>query len=883
MKSYLSFVNRFPRLILAGLLVVTLFFFLQLPSLTMDSNPYLLPEDHPARKTILDMQKEFTGTYDAVLIALYNKEGVFNPITLAATYEFTQSARRLILVNDADAQYLQELGRRYGSEFATLVEGILRGGLEQNDYLQALALRDAGLQLPLTATERSFLEFLPHRINPIKELAGLAATENIVDRNGTLVVHYSLHGRNTPPEVVREEVMANAMMVGGSVSADEKVTLVVVELAIKQEDAEGQLRAYDAFRKIVDDYAAKYPELLAQNEIHIAGVPIFMAEQKKLMDRDLGTLLPVVVAMVTVILVAFFRRPLGVMLPLVNVLMATIWTLGLMAVLHVPMDLITSILPVFLITICGADAIHMMSEYYTQRAIGSTPKEAVSNTLRIMVSPVILTTVTTMVGFLASTSTNISNIQSFGIFMVVGLTSAQIISLLLIPAWIGVFGQWRIQKPATMSTDKAEHAKHEWLGAALERILAPVLRHRRPVAVLFLVALAGLGWQATRINVEDAGSSYFAEGNIFRTADEFVNSHVAGTSPGWISVGTPGERSMLTVDRVTFIDKLDQFLRDQDHVTYTYSLAKYVKRINYVMNGMNPAYDRLPGHAERVTSIDPETGASIQETIAGDDIISQAILMYENGGGSDLTNVLNNSFSSAITLFTMNTTRASEYQAFLSKLNGWLAENQPSDLSVAIGGTPVIWTGVLHEIIKGQLVSILLGLAAVSVVLVLWLRSWRHGVIAALPLGCTLITYYGIMGLAGIDLNIGTAIISFLIVGIVDYSVHYLHRIRHALSLGMGLDCAVLYAIRHSGQSIVFNVLVFSLGFLSLLASDFTPIVNLGTLVAMALSISGFMSIFVISLLAPLFLSNDSVGARTGPGHEVPIIPTVKTSPEISS
>ena len=54
MITYLRFVNRFPRLILIALLAVTVYFFLQIPRLTMDSNPYLLSEEHPARKTILD-------------------------------------------------------------------------------------------------------------------------------------------------------------------------------------------------------------------------------------------------------------------------------------------------------------------------------------------------------------------------------------------------------------------------------------------------------------------------------------------------------------------------------------------------------------------------------------------------------------------------------------------------------------------------------------------------------------------------------------------------------------------------------------------------------------------------------------------------------------
>lgn len=848
MATYLRFVERYAKLILAALALLTVYFAASLGKLTADSNPYLLSEEHPARRTILDMQREFTGTYDAVLVALYNEAGVFNPTTLAAVHSLTEAARRITLADATDAAQLRALGERYASaapELQATIQGILAGGLEPNDFFAAERLVEQAQSLDLGPAERAFLGFLPRRLNPIKELAGMAATENILMRDGALIVRPSLRGTELDPERVRDEIMGNELMLNGVVSKDEKVALVTVELFVKQDDAEGQLRAHAAFAALVDDYRRQHPEL--QDDVRIAGVPIFIAEQKKLVDRDLGTLFPLVVGIVALILIGYFRRPLGVILPLLNVVMCSIWTLGLMAVLRAPLDLVTSVLPVFLVTICGADAIHIMIEYYSQRRAGAAPRAAMRETMRVMVSPVVLTTATTVAGFLFSTSTNISSIRSFGIFMAVGLVVAQIISLLLIPAWLSL-GKAQPLDPARAP------ARRELLGPTLERAFRALLRRRKPVLAGFAFVLAGAGVLATRINVEDAGADYFASDNPFRLADEFVNRHIAGTSPGWIAVEGQGPGDLLRVESVEFVDRLDQFLQRQPHVTYGYSLAKYVKRMHLVMNDMDPAYNRLPQQVERIRSLDPGTGAELTEELAGKDIIAQSVLMYENGGGSDLSNVTNADYSKAVTMFTLNTTRASEYKQFLGALEGWLASNTPPGLRTVIGGTPVIWSGVLDEIIQGQVTSILLALSAVALVLMLWLRSVKLGILASLPLAATIVAYYGIMSALGIDLNIGTALISFLVVGIVDYSVHFLHRIRDQLAQGDELDAAVLYAVRHSGKSIVFNVVLFSLGFLALIASEFTPIVHLGLLVALALTISGFMSLFLIALLAPVFL-----------------------------
>lgn len=856
METYLKFVDRWSRTILLVLFSITVFFGAQLGNLTNDSNPYLLPESHSARKSILDMQQEFSGTFDAAMVVVHNEKDIFNRTTLDAVYELTTSFRKLMLASESDGVYLSQLADKYSAqvpEFRSLSEQILKDGLSQSDFFAADELLQKTNQLPLTHAEAAFLAYFPRRLNPIKEMAGLAATDNIFTEDGTLKIFKSLHDKEVPAEQIKREVQGNELMVNSVYSPDNKSTMITVELFVKQDDADGQVRAYEAIKSLIDDYRARHPEFT--DEVYIAGVPIFIAEQKKLTDADLETLLPIVLLIVGAILVVFFRRPMGFVLPMVNVIMCTIWTLGMMSLLREPMDLVTSALPVFLITICGADAIHMMNEYYTHHNKGLPPRDAVKKSLRAMFSPIVLTTVTTVTGFLFSTSTNISSIQSFGIFMAVGLVTAQIISLLLIPAWLNLTKGQR--KPDAQKESGREH-----LGELLAHFFGAMIRRRRLSLSVFAVLMLGLGAMATQIVVEDAGSDYFAADNKFRVADEFVNTHIAGTSPGWVEITGKEPNAMLNTETTVFIDKLDQFLLSQPNVTYTYSIASYIKRMNLALHDMDPAYNRLPNKIEQVQSLDPETNQPLVEEISGDELVSQLVMLYENGGGSDLNNVLTRDFSKAATLFTMNTTRATEYQVLLDNLNQWLAANKPANVEVRVAGTPVIWTGVLHEIIKGQFTSFVLAFASICIVLMLWLRSARLGLLTALPLAATMISYYGIMAALGIELNIGTALISFIVVGIVDYSVHYLHRVKAHYELTHGqksrsIDESLLYAIRHSGASIVFNVALFSLGFVALLFSQFKPIAYLGGLVALALTISGFMSIFLIAMLAPWFTRDE--------------------------
>ena len=847
MERYLDFVERHARSLIIILVAITVYFTYVLGTLIYDTNPYLLKESHPARKTIIDLQGEFTGTHDSVMIALRNANGVFNRDSLNALYSMSQSARRVILSNDEDQTRLHAIAAKYsGDERAReIIDSLTQDGFSQNDYAAAKSLRDHANENRWNTHDQQFLSFLAERINPIREMASMADLENIVlTNNGELLIHKTLRAYDMNPAEVEREIMGNELMLKGVVSQDKTVTLLVAELGTKQDDATAQLRAYQTFRNIVADYQKGHPEF--KDEVFIAGMPIFIGAQQEIIDHDLALLFPIVFLIVTALLLIFFRKPLGVMLPLFNILFCTIWTLGLMALFEVPIDLLTSVLPVFLFTICCADAIHIMSEYYEQRAMGKNNREANRTTMRLMVAPVVLTTVTTTATFLIATTTNIVSIRNFGLFMSIGLTVALIISLLLIPAWIFAWGR--------DGEIKLNQRRESLISRFMVAVSAQLIARRKAWLYALVPAMAVMALLTFRVEIEDSGIAYFRADNPFRISDQLINRHAAGTSPGWIAIDSKMPRGILNTETMRFIDELDKFIRSQPEISYGYSLATYIKRMNLVLNDMDPNFHRVPSVRETVHSV---TENGIKETfeVEGNALIDQHVMLFENGGGSDLTNVLNADYSKALTLYTLTTSVASDYTRFLKKLDAWLASHKPANLEVTHAGTPVIWTGVLREITRGQVLSFTLATLVVTLMIMFWLKSVRLGILGMLTLLTTSVTLYGTMYLFGIELNIGTALVTFLVVGVVDYAVHLLSRIKHFVQLGVSVDGAILKAMHTVGRSTVVNVVIFSTGFLALLFSDYKPIVDLGALVALALFTSGIMTVLIVTLIAPWFFA----------------------------
>jgi predicted RND superfamily exporter protein len=850
-EKYLQFVERFPKTILAALLLITLILGYSTIFLTEDSNPYLLPEDHPARSSLLEMREGFTGTYDSILIALYNKESILNKHSIKAIFELSQQSTILHFTNQQDIDRLQQIQSSYPQDtrITQTINNILEEGLTQQDIPVVREAAVASQEWAISNQDKKYFRVLAERLDPIREMAGLSSSENVfLESDGTIRATITVDSTDMDIDHVASAITNNELVDDGIVDKKAHVGLIVIEVSLLNDDSVGQVRAYNTIQNMVSEYQQSNP--LFKDDIYIGGVPVFFAEQKKILDADMETLFPLVILFVTLILAIFFRTVLGVIIPLVNVIMCTVWTFGFMGLVGIPLDLITSTLPVFLITICSSDAIHVMSEYYHQRRKQINQQRAVNFTMRLMLSPVILTTITTCITFMVSTSTSISSLRNFGICISFGMFVAMIISLLLIPAWLSLLSDKKIDNIIN------KNQQPYLISQILLKFISPVINHRKPFIVGFSGLLVILLVIGSQVRIDDMGSGYFAKDNTFRVADDFINSHIAGTSPGWIEIDTGTERGALTFESVEFVDALEKFIHQQENITYSYSIARYIRRINLVFNNMSPSYDRLPNKVETFTDVDEDTGEKYTVDILGTDIINQSILMYENGGGSDLTNVLSEDFSKTLLLYTMNTTVASDFQRYLDELEPWLSSNIPDGMTYKLAGSPVIWTAVLDELISSQLQSIIIALACVLLIMSLWMKSFRTGLLGTLPLIVTVIFYYASMTLFTIELNIGTAIISFLVLGIVDYSVHYLLRIEHGLKQGLSLNKSLEEAVIHSGRSIIINIIVFSIGFIALLFSEFKPIVDLGTLVGLSLFVSGIMSIFIITLLAPWLMKS---------------------------
>jgi hypothetical protein len=145
-----------------------------------------------------------------------------------------------------------------------------------------------------------------------------------------------------------------------------------------------------------------------------------------------------------------------------------------------------------------------------------------------------------------------------------------------------------------------------------------------------------------------------------------------------------------------------------------------------------------------------------------------------------------------------------------------------------------------------------LALAALLVTLVVatLLRSLAAGLLSVSPLLLALIMIFGVMGFVGIELNLVTALLSSIMIGVgVDYTIHYLWRYRDERFAGYSAEDAVERALSTTGRGIVFNGLSVVVGFAVLIISAFYPVRFFGLLVAISILASLVAALVVVPAL----------------------------------
>jgi predicted RND superfamily exporter protein len=190
-------------------------------------------------------------------------------------------------------------------------------------------------------------------------------------------------------------------------------------------------------------------------------------------------------------------------------------------------------------------------------------------------------------------------------------------------------------------------------------------------------------------------------------------------------------------------------------------------------------------------------------------------------------------------------------ETVIDAVNNYVEANFP-DVRVIVGGGAALMGELTKSLVKSQVVSIVVSVLIVFLILALANKSIAAGLLGAAPISVAIICNFGLMGILGITLNMITAIVSSLAVGIgIDYTIHFMEFFKLEYQRG-GSD--FLYrTFNGCGKAILINAVSVGAGFGVLALSQFRMIAHLGGLIASSMFITAILSLTLMPALFTLF------------------------------
>ena len=616
-------------------------------------------------------------------------------------------------------------------------------------------------------------------------------------------------------DILQEKVRSNEMVYGRLVSEKETVSVIIARI---NDDVFTQ-EFYQEILALAESYEG--PE-----NVYVAGRPIVEGTMAVLGPADMKRMVPIVLTVIILILLFLLRSVKNTILTMLVVLFSTIWTFGLLAVVGIPIYAVFTTIPVMLIAIGVADGIHLFSHVDLFRVENPTASkiDTIKNMIQEMWKPVVMTSVTTAVGFISLLTSQVYPIKYFGVFTAFGVLAAMLLSLVLIPAGMMIVGLPKIKKIKVHSADDKQAT------IFAHKFASGLIKYKWATLGLTALIIAISVFGTSKVWINSSFLDKFEKNSDIVLTDKFINENFGGTSTLNLVLESSEKDIFKNPAMLEIVDKMQTDVESIEIVGSSFGLTDYLLRMNKVMHADDESYNIIP-----------ETS----------DLIAQYLLLYEmSGDPENLWQVTDFDYQKLNVTFQLKSDDSKSINMAMDRIESYRDQFKEHNIDMNFAGSGYKALVFTDLILKGQIASLLMSLVIVAVLLSFMFKNVVAGLTGTVPIIITAAISFGVMGLLGIPLSTTTALMSSISIGIgIDYAVHFIDRYRENTRKTKDMELAIQRTMHHSGRAIVFNAMVVIAGFMVMLFSVFPPNRELGFLVSLNMFTSFVGTITVMVLI----------------------------------
>lgn len=573
--------------------------------------------------------------------------------------------------------------------------------------------------------------------------------------------------------------------------------------------------------------------------VHVGGRAIGQVVYINKIQGEFAIFMLIAIGFVVVLLYFMFRSFRGIVLPLVTVLLAVVWSIGILNLSGSGIGILLNMLPPVIFVVGMSDAVHLYARYLEELKRGHSQRYALRQMTFDTGLATLLTSITTAIGFASLYFTGIPTLQEFGLLTAAGVLAAFVIAITMMPAWLSL-----TTPPAKALTTKA----NLYWDTFLENLFPKVIHFRKPLIIGMAVITAIFALSSTQLGLNNFLLEDLKPKEKLRQDFSFFDQYFAGVRPFELGIKLKNtDEDFFNAEHLQALEKLQLWLPEHYGVAALNSPVSVIKSINQTYNGGRSAYYKLP-EAER-------------------DWNTQTAQMQKMHQAGKLSVVLDSTATYARVFGRAGDWGAQEFEKRNAALQTFISEeglDKQFDISISGTGTLIDRTNqnLVYSLAKGLGVAF----ALISLIMGLMFRSIRMVAIALIPNILPLLAVASVMYYLGIDLKMSTSIIFTIAFGIaVDDTIHLLSRYKLELIKGRVPYLALRNAFVHTGKALIITSIILFGGFISLCFSSFQSTFYIGLLVTLTL---GFALLFDLSLLPALMSYLPDNGSSLDPSAD---------------
>ncbi len=503
--------------------------------------------------------------------------------------------------------------------------------------------------------------------------------------------------------------------------------------------------------------------------------------------------------------------------------LSVLWTLGFMGLFRLPLNMLTVIMPALLVAVGSTEDIHLFSEYLAGvRETGARPT-AIPYMIRKSSNPLLLTALTTFLGFLAIALNSIVILQQFGIVCAFGLLANPLITFLVTPAYLRYFGPRQVSYNTGGFTSELINNLLSRLAHALIHLIR---YYRWQTFGLLTGGILLIGLFTIRITVDNNPMASFKPSAPIRQASQQLHEELAGVQTFLIHISSGTAETFKQPEYLAQIAAIQQELRQRGWCDLTTSIVDYLVLMNREMHDGDDTYERVP-----------ESSA----------LVAQYMLLLPS---HEMDSLITYDASEVSIVVRHNVSSSYGLKDLVAQTSDMIEQQLNPHFDWRITGESILSMTAADTLVSGQVKSLSSVLLVVFLLMSLLFVNLKAGVLSLVPNILPIILLGGFMGVLGFVLEIGTSMVAVIAIGIaVDDTIHFMTRYHATMRRLQNQDQAIEACIQQEIRPIAATSFGLAVGFGTLMLSDMLPLVHFGFLSALVMLFAMVMDLVITPIL----------------------------------